>query len=272
MRLPSLLPGLRFGAATSDVLLTPAHSSVNNLKTFTTLQLVNVTTLTASRILWGKRPGSANRMFRLPDTSGNVSLTIRRTGGALTYTTSDTPLLQTGTLRWLATTYDDALTSSAAHIYHGLYGSALVEAIYGTATNGTGASDASDSANGWAWFNGQVSPYSAAMQGVGYVAVLWPRVLSLHDLNEVVAGRIAVSGAVVAYASGAQGSVAAVDLSGSGNHGTITGAVLSGEPLLTDLDTPRAVRWKRALFPPAGGNLLRRMMAEGLFVGSEYHA
>lgn len=272
MRLPSVLPGLLFGAATSDVVVTPPNATVNDLKAFTTLQLVRVDTLTTSRMLWGKRPGTANRMLRLPDTAGNVSLTLRRTGGALTYTTSDTPLVQTGTLRWIATTYDDSLTTAAAHIYHGPYGGALVESTYSTATNGSGASDASDAANGWAWCNGQVSPYAQAVQGACWVCMLWPRALGLDDLRRVIAGDLTDSGAIVEYALGLDGGIAVFDRSGHGNHGAITGAVQSGVPLWLENEPPRMARWKRALFPPTSAGLLRRLLSEGLFVGSEYSA
>lgn len=217
--------GLLCGRATSDVILTPPSASINDLKAFTTLQLVKVTTLTTSLMMWGKRPGTANRLLRLQDTLGNLDLRIRRTAGALQYTTSDTPIALIGTLRWVATTYDDALGTNAAHIYHGPYGGALTESTYSVQTEGTGASDTSDAANGWAWMNGQVSPYAAALKGIGYVAMLWPQALSLSEIVDVIANRSVRQRAVVDYVLAANGTGPVWDRSGTGNHGLITGAV-----------------------------------------------
>lgn len=197
--------------------------------------------------------------------SFGFGMTFSTTGLSATSATGILPLN-----RWvcLAATTD---ASSGTKLYIGSVGSPCDEPS--TSRTTPVGSRTTDSGIPVQWGNWNAA--NRSISGSLAAGVLVPRILSLQELRAwQQSPHLPILDALDAKVFGEDGANTVLDRSGRGNHGTITGAVQGSEqlPLVLLDEEPPAVRWKRALFPPAGGSLLARMMSEGLFVGSEYSA
>lgn len=208
---------LIFGGATTDVVSVAAHASLNNLATKTVLLWVYVTTLTTNRAYWGKNTGN---FFNHSGSTGNIRVGADRSSGDSNYITNNTPVaLNTWTC--VAFTYDNAATPPI-HIYTGTV-LPLVEATYGTATDGSG-SVVNDSGSAMLW--GNRSAIDAAIQGRIAVGMMWNRVLTLGELRAQQFNPHMTAGCVDFKIFGFNGVDTQPDYSGNLNAGTVTGATV----------------------------------------------
>jgi len=136
-------------------------------------------------------------------------------------------------------------------------GGPLQQLTPSTATEPSG-SPASDAGAVFALFNSSTGA-APGLNGYGYWALLSRAEWSLEDFQRLADDPSApMSGVIGRWVPGKYGGTTIVDESGYGGHLTVTGAKLGGVPLValpgrTALPgyEPLAVRWKRALFPPA---------------------
>jgi len=245
----ALLPGLKFGAATSDRVTVPNSASMQDVMPVTFLIMASPKTLTANKSFYmkGSAAGSSRKWIRI-DASSNIGVIVDQTSDT-TYGSNSAPLVA-GALNFIAVTIDVTATPEV-HIYHGLQSKPLSEVTYGTATDGSGGVS-TDSGTSAQLFN--VFATDGAMPGDGYAIQIVSGVVAFEQMlawqrdgtNPLLPG---VRGA---WDLGACGQSVVLDKSGNGNHGAITGAVLSAVPVGAYAGDPPLVRWKRALFAPSG--------------------
>lgn len=246
------IPGLRLGAATSDRVTVPNSTSTQNVMPVTFLIMAAPTTLTANRsFLMKGGAGSSSRKWVRIDASNNIGVLVDQTSDT-TYSSSSAPLVA-GALNYIAVTIDVSATPEV-HIYHGLADKPLSEVTYGTTTDGSGgaSTDASTSLQLW-----NVFATDGALQGDGYAAQMIAGILPFDLMLEWqrVGTNPVMPGCCGAWDMGTCGQSVVLDKSGNGNHGSITGAVVSPYQVGPWPSESRIGRWKRALFPPSASFL-----------------
>lgn len=236
-----ILTPLRFGTATSDRVEVPSSALHESLTQNTVLMIVRPTTLTSGRRLYQKEVGLTDWAAELSGTGGNIDCYHGFASGFTQRVTSDTPLARLG--RWVQL----AVSLRAANdmsVYHGPLGAALKESTYGSQTN-TAVGSPLSASNVFIWANRNTN--NIAFQGDIAFGAIVSRGLSITEVNEFFASGNLPRGTRFASVLGANGRGRTIDYSGSGLHGTITGAI------------PResvVVPWrsnKRMYIPTAGG-------------------
>lgn len=244
---------LIFGGATSDVVSVAAATSINSLATKTVLLWVYVTTITTNKFFWGKNTGN---FFSLSGTTGNIRVGADRATTDSSYITNTTPIA-VNTWTCIAFTYDNVATPPI-HIYTGTV-LPLIEATYGTATDGSGAV-VSDASNAMLWGNRSV--IDAAIQGRIAVGMFWNRVLTLGELRAQQFNPHMTAGCVDFKIFGFNDVSTQPDYSGNLNVGTVTGATVGPHaPLPPAFGFSGGWLGNFTAAVAAGGTILRQMMA-----------
>jgi hypothetical protein len=216
---------LSLGAATSDRVTIAPSTANSGLTARTVVLLVRPTTLTTNRTLWARLPGGTfNGFLRMSDTAGNVQWAHRRTANTFDYGTNSAPLVLTQ-WRWIAATYDLSLGASVAHVYSASLTGAWAEATYSTSTQGSGTCDQSDATDNEAIGNFSTGSPTVAFQGDMAYFGEWNRALGLDELQSIKRGVRPQRGWIADLVLAANGGGQAIDRSGVGSNGTLTGAI-----------------------------------------------
>lgn len=214
---------LTFGAATSDRVVCGSAASLDNLDPFTVLAWVYPTTLTAGRRVFEKLTTDNN--VRLNLAAGNVRFIRARATTSTDYITNSTPLSATNSWIFFALTYASASTPTT-HIYTGNLTTAITEATYGTATDGSGALT-DDAAENWVIGNKAAATFNSAWQGaIGHFSI-YNVVLTSAQIEAQRLRQFVGSGCVMFLQLGFDGTGTQTDFSGNSNTGAVTGATAS---------------------------------------------
>lgn len=215
---------LVFGAATSDRIDVADAASLQTLTTFTILQWAYVTTLTSGRMTARKGTAVSNGWnIGLSGTTGNIRARVGCLTTVSDLITNTTPFATLG--KWVCMAYTWAGTGVAAHLYFGDLVLPMVEATYGTNTNGSGAQQ---SDTGLAVAIGNSPGATVAWQGGIGLTALYNRVLTLTETESWRQRPTVAMGAVLFhdYDNPASATGAQFDLSRTKNTGTVTGATI----------------------------------------------
>lgn len=237
------MPGaLTFGANASDrVALT--NTGLTNLNPITVLLWVNVTTLANSKqFLNCSDAGNGYLRFALDGASGDVSFLRKRATTSSLYITNSTPLSSAGTWRCIAVTYDSGATPTT-HIYAGATPSAIAEATYGTATDGSGAVS-NDATGSWIWGNRFAT--DAALLGKIAFGAIFNAAFSLADIKSWAQIPRLTVGANVAKAFGRCGKYGNDWIEYGGPTPTVTGATQTNGPPIGGMWTQQGLLYQRA--------------------------
>lgn len=218
---------LTFGAALTDRVTVPNSTTMQDVMPTTILVVAAPTTITANRAFYmkGSAAGSSRKYIRI-DASNNIGVLVDQTSDTI-YGSSSAPLVANA-INYIAVTID-INASPEVHIYHGLQSSPMLEVTYGTTTNGSGGVS-SDSGTSAQLFN--VFAVDSPLQGDGYALQVVSGVLPFEAIQRWRQNPTRpVLGARGAWSFGANGRGQVLDLTGNGNHGTITGAIPSGRLL-----------------------------------------
>lgn len=220
---------LTFGGATTDRCIVTTATSNQNFDPFTLLMWVYPTTLTANRrFIHRNTAGASNNYVSLNGTGGNLQLFVGRTGTDTSYITSSTPLSVTSQWYYVAVVYDSAAAAGeVVNMYTGSLTATAVEATYGTATDGTGTTEA-DSANNLVIGNN--AGFGAAFQGrIGYFSYI-NKALTAAEVQSVQfrpRDWMKYTETKIFHVMGFSGTTTQVDWSGNSNSCAITGATVS---------------------------------------------
>lgn len=233
--IPPSLPSLRFGAATSDRIDSGNPTLLTDVDPGTICAWVYNTTTATNQRIWQKGSGSNSHIFRL--TTSRFGVVIQRTT-PLNVEATATNFAQYATNKWLFVvgTWNTSGANGDQRIYVGDLRIAPAEPssydIAQTVGSGTMATDAGTNF-GIGNFIG-----TPTVSWVGSYAFfgMWKRQLSYGEILQqwsqwVTPGsHLSTMGAINYTLIGTSGSLVAFDYSGYGNHGLVTGAVLSGVP------------------------------------------
>lgn len=220
---------LTFGAATSDRAIKTSPTGIAaDAAAWSVGGWVNVTTLTSQRVLWSVNGSTAGNAFlRLSGTTGNLQ--VAQTGTtSLSYITNDTPLSATGSWFFVAVS---VTFTTATHIYVGSVATDAAERTYGTSTNG--ASVTAQSGTIATALGNHATNQNVAIQGIeGGFWQYYDRALSLAEWQSVQRTGQILTSCKGSWHPGDDGASTIIDVSGTGNNLTITGATVSANPLL----------------------------------------
>lgn len=216
---------LTFGAASSDRVVVTAAASINDLATLSVGGWIYPTAL-ASTALATKCNGILNGwQFVLNGTGGNLRFRRDRTTDT-DYQTNSAPLT-TGKWYFVMAVYDaGAGAGQVVNIYVGDEAALAVEATYGVATDGAGA-EVTDAAQNLEWGNNPATHAGAPSADMAQMMV-YSRALSLAEVQALqFRPRMLDANCVLLHRLGDNGTGSQIDLSGNGNHGTVTGATVA---------------------------------------------
>jgi hypothetical protein len=231
---------LTFGANTSDRVVIGQATSINSLNAFSVAALIYPTTLTTDKRIASK--------FAVTDLAGwtiehkttdKLSFFVGRDTTNATYTVSTA---MTNNEWWQMVCTFDVNATPSIHIYMARVGSALVEPGYGTATDGTGPIE-NDSAVDLHIGNLSSSSTAAFIGRIASFA-MFNRALTLGQAQSLFADPTfgAMPSRVLYQEFGFNGTQIQTDFSGNRNHGTVTGAIVSGHPYRNTY-MPQAEEW-----------------------------
>lgn len=241
---------LTFTASSNDRVGCGSAASLDDLSSMTILAVVMPTSLVTNCGIVGKRnlASGTGWGFQLTGTGGNLRFTSGGGSGSEVYDTNDTPLSGTGQWYRVALTRNKAGTSGArvAMRTGGLTG-ALTARTLGTTIDPT--TYGSDAAQNLAIGNrfDDASAVTAWPGSIAFVAI-FPSILTLAQM-EIQFRRLyapIVSAAGLWHLGLQHGTSAQMDLSGNGNHGTVTGATAA-------VHAPIRMRRPIIVLPPAIG-------------------
>lgn len=229
-----------FGAATSDRIDCGSPALFDNLQTFTYLGWAFGTTLTAGRVLMGKYRGATQEGWQI-SMNGTAQLQVfyERATTDLNYITNSTPMV-VSTWVFIGATCDVG-AAPAVTLASGQLNTPCGAHTFGTAVNGSGATN-TDAAR--SLFIGNIDAASPGLAFRGNLAhsALFSSILSLAQIEQF---RTCTDYKVLAAALGLtllgywptpeSESATALDQSGNGNNGTITGATVGVDPPLVVL-------------------------------------
>ncbi len=224
------LAAFKFNTVNSDRVDCGSGASLDDLAAnpFSALALVFPTTLTNNRAFLAKSGTSLGWSTGFSGTTGNFSVVLGHATTSLTYVTSDTPLAKLSRWYWIALTVDLTLGAGLrAKIYSGPLGGALKLSTL-TLTEPAGARGSDATVN---FIIGNLNTPTLAFPGSIALTALWNRGLSFKEFSQLTksgGSGFRESNPVGLWRPGWQGR--SVDESGNANHGTITGAVISGAP------------------------------------------
>lgn len=113
-------------------------------------------------------------------------------------------------------------------LFVGDLGTPAAEPAYAAQTAGSGAR--STDTNNWA-IGAQAAAGTNAWGGLIYWVAAWNRLLTLQEIYQQQFAPTLTAGCLGFWYPGRDGEVLVRDLTGNGNHGAVTGAVESPEPL-----------------------------------------
>lgn len=247
------IPGLRLGAATSDRVTVPNSASIQDLMPMSVLITARPTSIADHNTFYqkGSAAGASRKNIRLL-TTGEIEVTVDRSGADTNYLTSGAAITAGAVVHLLVTI--DTAASPIVTVARGTPTQELTPLAMSSSSAGTGtiASDASSSlqiGNNFATDDALIGDIYAMQVVAGVVSLQAARDWARNGYNPLLPG---VRGA---WDLGACGQSVVLDKSGNGNHGVITGAVVSPYPVGPWPSESRIGRWKRALFPPSSSFL-----------------
>ena len=207
--------------SSSDRIDLGSPASLDDLSAYTILLWVKPSTLTQVTRLSTKEPGAGgNHVFRLGSGAANDELFFVRTRATTTtvYET-DNSNLTTGKWWFIALVWDDAQTPEV-RIYVGDLNTLATERTYTTSTDGSGAltTDAADP-----WQIGNRNGGSDALGGDYAFYAIFNTMLTTGQIHAQQFRPHKTASSLVLSLPGFDGTSTAVDLSGNGLNGTMSG-------------------------------------------------
>ncbi len=221
---------IKFGGASTHRLSAPAATSINNLDPLTVWFWGRFDSLASVKGIFVKGAVGANRRMLLDNTGAfnNIRVQVDTTGGTGMLYITNTQCIVAGKPFFVAWTYSFSATPQS-HIYVGDLLTPATEQTYGTSTDGNGGNP-DDSGGPLMWGNNAAA--SQSMPGVGWVGGYCAGILPLDVIRLQQALCAPLPGITRAlHVFGANGAGTVPDLSGNGNHASITGAVPVGQCL-----------------------------------------
>lgn len=219
--------GMVWGGAISDRADFGSPALFDNLATGTVVVWEYPTTLTADRVIVSKYRGASQEgwFFANGPTAAALKTYHERATTDTEYVSTNTRSVDTWSFS--AASWDTG-ASPVNHLYLGALASAAAEVSYGTSTDGSGSFN-SDAARSLFVGNRDAASPNAAYQGTIAIVQMYNRVLSSAEIESLrLRPLMRLSGNILTVLFGDGGSTNAVDISGNGNNGTVTGATASG--------------------------------------------
>lgn len=244
---------LEFGAATSDR-LDVSNDLLAGATSLTTIQWLRPTTLTGTRRLFGFGTSASAHTKRmvLAGTGGNVAINIARAALAADYDGTGTPLATLNKFVCLALTYDESATPSC-RLYVGTEQTPMATSALTENSAGVGSTNSEGTGGIYRLCNTMTASPAFAFQGsCGLAAFFFNRVLVLPELEIWRASSLdepfpsIMGGCRGLWYPGNEGGGNALDYSGYGITGTVTGATLSRGVVLPVQDEARNRRVMRS--------------------------
>jgi hypothetical protein len=210
---------LRYGASTSDRISIAQSATVNNLTAWTNIGWFRPSGFGGGGLrMWSKQSTSNQRHAgAVNNGSGTLAHDAQR---ATDSTAVSTTTLLLDIWQCVAFTYDE---TDGVRIFIGTHNDPMAEVVYASRAVGSGATEA-DSAN--PLFFGNRDTLASAFLGQIQEQAHYARRMSRDELEAWRRDPSPV-GAAVFIVPGQNGTGTQSDLTGNGNHGTVTGATVS---------------------------------------------
>lgn len=226
---------LLFGAATSDRVDCGSAAALDFMQQVTAIVIARVDTLTDTRVFISKYRGAsaAGWELALSGTAGAISGRYARGAGTDLLHVSADGLVSPGV--WTVVAMVANRLTDEMRLLSAPLGMPLREPPYASRSAGSGAYNSDASFNVYVGGRHAATP-NGALQGAISAAAVYNRILTTLEINQVAkalshpsrAHRAnAVPGAQIIVSLGLTGTGTQVDVSGNGNHGTVTGASLT---------------------------------------------
>lgn len=228
--------------ASAALVSVPAHSTINNLSTFTNISWSRRGTIGSNDRLWRKHASQNDYELKTGGTGGDLDCRVMQTTEAAQYTSSSNPLSVADKWYCVAVTYDDT-ADPRMHIYTGDLTTRMTEvATYATSSNGVGTKEAD---SGEALIIGNAKEADRAWDGDISHFHFEGRVMTLGEINTWWRKPQNLSDTRLLQHLGINGLTNVPDHSGNGNVGSLVGS-----PTLSD-NVPLGPLWGFGL--PLGG-------------------
>lgn len=225
MRGPStgLVFGSGFGAANSDRVVITDAASIQDFADFTMIGwYYNQASSGWSLMQKGVNTDGTRKQLIQSGAGGNLRLYVDRASTDADYTTSSTPLATVEKWYLVAATFNSSVSPSG-RIYVGSLMEPAVDSTYSVSSSGSGATAADAGHN---LVIGNTEANATAFHGRIAVAAYFNRALSLREIRDWQLHPQPLDSRVF-IRLGLTGTSTQLDLSGYGNHGTITGAKMA---------------------------------------------
>jgi hypothetical protein len=215
---------LRWGAANSNTVTCGNPQTAPTI--FTAIALLTVTASTGNKRISGKGGTNGFWNFSAPDFFGTNTLSV-----GVDYATTDANARSADNAFalnvpfWAVASFDG---TNAPRLFHGNVGQPILEASY-VAQNAPAGARAAETVS-TLHIGNQPSATTASLNGSMWFYGWWPVAMTLGDAQHAIANlKDYQRAALVFLYPGENGTSRVVDLSGKGNHGTISGPVQSGQ-------------------------------------------